>query len=176
VKPLDLDALTIVKYPDPVLKTVAEAVVDSGSRIEALAGRMIELMRRAEGVGLAAPQVGVSLRLFVCNPTGDEGDDRVCINPEIVESSGAEEAEEGCLSIPGVTVKMRRATQIVLRATGLDGKTSVVFGEGLTARVWQHEADHLDGRLIIDNMSTTDEITNRRAIKQLERDFATLRR
>lgn len=166
-----LDTLAIVLYPNPVLKRVAVAVEDVDADLTAFAKRMIVLMHRAEGVGLAAPQVGVSLRMFVCNPTGEEGDDRVCINPRIIETSGAEAAEEGCLSLPGVTVTMRRATHVVMQGIGLDGNSFELTGDELYARVWQHETDHLDGRLIIDSMSSTDEITNRRPIKQLEVDY-----
>ncbi len=174
VKLPKLDTLCIVRYPDPVLKRVAGAVAvgDVDADLAALAKRMIVLMHLAEGVGLAAPQVGVSLRMFVCNPTGEEDSDRVCINPRIIESSGAESAEEGCLSLPGVTVSVRRATRVVMQAIGLDGTPFELTGEELSARVWQHETDHLDGRLIIDSMSGTDEITNRRAIKQLESAYA----
>ncbi len=168
----NLDTLSIVRYPNPVLKRVAVAVEDVDADLTALASRMIVLMHRAEGVGLAAPQVGVSLRMFVCNPTGEEDGDRVCINPRIVESSGAESADEGCLSLPGVTVTLRRATHVVMQGIDLDGNSFELTGEELCARVWQHETDHLDGHLIIDSMSSTDEITNRRAIKQLEADYS----
>src|SRR3990172_2388298 len=101
--------LRIVLYPDPVLKKRGVEVGKFNADIAALAKRMLELMREAKGLGLAAPQVGVGLRLFVCNPTGEPGDDLVCVNPRFTELSGGEEKEEGCLSIPGVTVTMRRA-------------------------------------------------------------------
>jgi len=110
----------------------------------------------------------LSLRLFVCNPTGEPSDDLVCINPRFAELSGAEEKPEGCLSIPDVTVSMRRATHAELQAMDPDGRSFAVTGNELLARIWQHEVDHLDGRLIIDNMSETDEIANRKALKQLE--------
>lgn len=167
----DPSNLRIVFFPDPILKGVASEVKDYGEGIRALSSRMFELMHSEKGVGLAAPQVGVSLRLFVCNPTGEPGDDRVCINPRFVELSGAEEKEEGCLSIPGATVTMRRATHAVLHAINCDGESFQITGTDLEARIWQHEMDHLDGRLIIDNMSPADEIANRRAIKQLKEQF-----
>jgi len=141
------------------------------AEIAALAKRMLELMREAKGVGLAAPQVGVGLRLFVCNPTGEPDDDLVCINPCFTDLSGGEEREEGCLSIPGVTVTMRRATQVLMEAFDPDGNPFQATGTELRAIVWQHEVDHLDGRLIIDNMSATDEIANRRALKQLQDQY-----
>ena len=166
-----LDALSIAYYPDPVLRRVADPVEDVDANIAALANRMLMLMHREGGVGLAAPQVGVSLRMFVCNLTGEEDGDLVCINPRFTESSGAEAAPEGCMSLPGVTVTMRRAAHVVMHAIGLDGRPFELTGEGLAKRVWQHEVDHLGGRLIIDSMSTTDEIANGRAIQQLESNY-----
>jgi peptide deformylase len=179
----DPSRLRIILYPDPILKKRAKEVGKPAlslegfnADIEALARRMLELMHEAKGLGLAAPQVGVGLRLFVGNPTGEPGDDLICVNPRLAELSGGEEKEEGCLSIPGVTVTMRRATQVVLEAFDAAGKPFRATGTDLRARVWQHEIDHLDGRLIIDNMSATDEIANRRAIKQLQDQYRPPRR
>ena len=112
-----LDKLHIVKFPDPVLKKRGVDVTEFGPPLRALAERMLELMRQSEGVGLAAPQVGLSLRLFVCNPTGEPEQDLVCVNPTLTGLDGAEDGPEGCLSIPGVTVNMRRAVEITV---GLD--------------------------------------------------------
>lgn len=173
---IDPSKLEIVLFPDPVLKRVAAPVECIDDSIRGLVDRMFELMRASNGVGLAAPQVGVSKRLFVCNPTLEPGDDMVCINPEFVELEGQEGAVEGCLSIPGVSVNMRRGTRAVLRAANLDGEVFEYEAEGLPARIWQHENDHLDGRLIVDSMSTEDEIANRRAIRQLRDDFKRARR
>jgi len=170
-----IEKLRIVKYPDPVLKKRTGEVTEFTAGLRALADRMLELMRQAEGVGLAAPQVGVLLRLFVCNPTGEPGHDMVCVNPKLSRLDGADDAPEGCLSLPGVTVTMRRAVGVTLDACGVSGKPFRVPGEGLLARVWQHEYDHLDGRLIVDRMSETDQIANRRAIRQLKEDYAALR-
>ncbi len=167
----ELSRLRIVLYPDPILKKRAIEVANCDAAIAALAGRMLELMREAEGVGLAAPQVGLGLRLFVCNATGEPGDDRVFINPRFIERSGGEEKEEGCLSIPGATVHVRRATHVVMEASDAEGKPIRAAGDEFSARVWQHEMDHLDGRLIIDNMSASDEIANRRAVKQLKDQY-----
>ena len=166
--PRKLDKLRIVTYPDPILKKTCIEITDFGPRLKALADRMLELMLGAKGVGLAAPQVGILARMFVCNVTGEPDDNLVCFNPTFAELSGAGEAEEGCLSLPGVTVTMRRATHAVMRAQDATGSVFELTGEDLRARIWQHEADHLDGRLIIDNMSATDEIANRRVLKQLK--------
>jgi len=172
----DLDKLSIVYYPDPILRKVCEPVTEFGPELAALTERMLVLMKDGHGVGLAAPQVGIPLRLFVCNPTGEPGDDMVCVNPEFVELTGAEEKEEGCLSLPNMGVTMRRAKRAVMKLCDASGQERVQTGEDLLARIWQHESDHLDGRLITDNMSAADEIANRRAIKQLEADFEHRRR
>ena len=166
----------IVLYPDPVLKRACAPAESFGSELVAFADEMLALMRDANGVGLAAPQVGVSIRLFVCNVTGEPGDDLICVNPRFAELSGADEKEEGCLSIPGVSVTIRRATRAVLVAFDVAGSEFTRTGEDLLARVWQHESDHLDGRLITDNMSPTDEIANRRAVRLLRADHGAVRR
>ena len=172
----NVDKLQIVFYPDPILKRVCAPVEAFGSDLSALAEQMLRLMREVQGVGLAAPQVAVPIRLFVCNLTGDPHDDLVCVNPRLVELTDADEKEEGCLSIPSVSVTMRRARRVVMEALSLHGEPFRRTGEDLVARAWQHEVDHLDGRLITDHMSPTDEITNRRTIKQLEADYTGSRR
>jgi peptide deformylase len=129
---------------------------------------MLQLMREANGVGLAAPQVGVSLRMFVCNHSGDPEDDMICINPELTAPTPPAVAEEGCLSIPEVTVAVRRPEAITITARTPTGDRFERSSSDLLARVWQHETDHLDGRLIIDFMSEADEIANRRAINHLK--------
>lgn len=167
-----LDTLRIVNYPDPVLKKVCTPVTAFGPELRAFAERMLELMRAAEGIGLAAPQVGVPIRLFVWSVGGEPNQSGICVNPEFTALTGAVDGEEGCLSLPGVTVTMRRAQRAVMRAFDPEGNAYELTGEDLPARVWQHEHNHLDGRLIIDNMSTSDEIANRRAIKQLRAEYA----
>ncbi len=170
------DKLTIVNYPEPILHKVAAPVEEFNGALRQLAEGMVRLMHEAKGVGLAAPQVGHSIRLFVCNDTGEPGADVVVVNPQFAELTGGEEKEEGCLSIPGATVSMRRATRVVMRAYDLEGQPVELIGEGLRARVWQHETDHLNGRLIVDNMSATDELANRRALRQLRDEFSGGRR
>lgn len=167
----NLKSLSIVCYPDPVLKRKCDPVEAFEPGLRDLAVRMIELMRQAEGVGLAAPQVGVPIRLFVFSLAEEPGAEQVCVNPKLSALDGADEKEEGCLSIPGVMVNMRRATKAILDAFDLTEKPFRRVSKDLEARVWQHEMDHLDGRLVIDNMSATDEIGNRRAIKQLVADY-----
>ncbi|MEK6798580.1 MAG: peptide deformylase [Planctomycetota bacterium] len=176
MKRQDLSRLKIIHYPDPVLLASASPVRKIDDGVKALAARMLQLMHEAKGVGLAAPQVGRSVRLFVCNPTEEPQGDAVYVNPRFVELSGGELREEGCLSLPGVNVAMRRAMRAVMEALDLDGQPVRVEATELLARVWQHEADHLDGRLIIDSMSPADEIANRRIIKQLKDDYKPPRR
>lgn len=171
-----IDKLRIVNYPAPILLKIAAPVETFDSQLAALARRMFELMRQEQGVGLAAPQVGIGLRMFVCNPTGEPDDDAVIVNPHLVETNGAEEADEGCLSLPEVTVNVRRAKSVVLDAKDLHGSDVRLATEDLPARIWQHEVDHLDGKLILDYMSPSDEIANRRAIKQLKEDYKASRR
>ena len=170
--PEDIENLRIVRYPDPVLSQACSPLESFGPEVGRLAERMLELMHEARGVGLAAPQVGVSTRLFVCNPTGEEGEDLVYANPRFVELSGAEDREEGCLSIPEASVMMRRATHAMIEARDATGQAFTSSSDELAARVWQHETDHLDGKLIIDRMSEADEIANRRILKQLKEEYA----
>ncbi len=168
---VDIAQLAIVKYPAPVLRVKCAAVEVFDERLAALAARMRDLMLAAPGVGLAAPQVGVPLRLIVVSQTGEAEDARAYVNPEITEMSGSAEAEEGCLSLPNVTATMRRALTCSLRARDLDGGIVEVSATELEARIWQHEIDHLNGVLIIDRMGPTDKVAMKRAIKQLEDDY-----
>ena len=173
---IDLDQLKIVHHPHPALKKVCPPVTAFGPELRRLAERMLELMAKGAGVGLAAPQVGLEIRLFVCNLTSDSKDAFACVNPEFTELEGAEVCAEGCLSLPGVSVNKRRAARVVLEGFDVDGNPLKRAGEGLEARVWQHEADHLDGTLLIDRMSEADEIANRRAVKQMVDDYRSPRR
>lgn len=172
----NLDKLRIVYFPAPILNEVAEPVESFDDDLAALAERMLVLMHEGEGIGLAAPQVGLGIRLFVCNPTAEPDKDTVVVNPRVVEMSGGEEGQEGCLSLPGVTVNVRRATSVTMEARDLGGRRVRLRGDQIVARVWQHEADHLEGKLILDYMSPSDEIANRRAIKQLKDDYESSRR
>jgi len=164
--------LRIVFYPDPALRRVAEPVPAVNDEVRGIARRMIELMHEARGVGLAAPQVGLGWRLFVANPTGEPGDDRVFINPVLSEPSRQTEAhEEGCLSIPEVRGQITRPRAITITATDLSGQRFCLTSDELPARIWQHENDHLDGVLILDKMLRIDKLANRKLIKELEQGF-----
>jgi len=161
----------IVRYPDPRLRTKCAPVEDFDESLTALADRMLELMHAGNGVGLAGPQVGICRRIFVCNPTGEPDDDRIFVNPELSDLIGAVEAEEGCLSIPDVHVTVRRAKRCKIRAFDVTGAEVVCEGEDLLARIFQHEASHLDGGLIIDMMNGADKIVNKKIIADLEAQY-----
>src|SRR5215216_1116617 len=114
--------LQIIRWPDPRLKKKSEPVTAFDEDLRRLAGRMFDLMRECKGVGLAAPQVGRNIRLFVANPTGKPEDDKVYVNPLLSDAEGDEEAEEGCLSLPEVNVNIRRPTSKVrMQAQDLNG-------------------------------------------------------
>ena len=167
------DRLRIVTFPHPSLRRKAHAVETINDEVRAVAARMVELMHEASGVGLAAPQVDIPWRLFVANTSGDPGDDRVYINPALRDPAAETDARtEGCLSIPGVEGEITRPISITLEATGPDGELICDTSDELLARVWQHETDHLDAVLIIDRMTPVDKTANRRALKEMEAQFA----
>jgi len=172
IRQADLPSLKIIRYPDPRLREVSTPVEEIDDHVRRLADRMFALMLAAKGVGLAAPQVGVTVRLFVTSPTFQEQDRRVYVNPELISLDGQQEDEEGCLSFPGITSKIKRGHVATIRATNLDGQTFQETGEGLTARVFQHEMDHINGRLLIDRMGSVARLSHRRALADLEEQFA----
>lgn len=143
-------------YGDPVLRRKADPVVEFDAGLEALVAGMFECMYREAGVGLAAPQVGRSRRVFVVD-VAEDGRERVrraFVNPVIVEQEGRIVAEEGCLSIPGLRQDVKRAARVVVEARDERGEPFRVEAEGLLARALQHETDHLDGILFIDRLSS----------------------
>lgn len=165
---VDPALLRIIHYPDPVLRRPAEPVERIDETVRAVAERMIELMHEAEGVGLAAPQVGLSWRLFVARGEDQDDPTEVFVNPALELHRGALVArEEGCLSLPGITAEVRRPDTVTLSAVDLDGRPVQREQSGFLARVWQHEFDHLEGVLIIDRMSRMDRIATRKALKEL---------
>lgn len=168
----DIDALRIVHYPDPRLMQMCRPLDVVDAAVRRLAAKMFELMFDFHGVGLAGPQVGLTVRLFVASPTFDPSDLRVYINPRILSSEGSQDGEEGCLSFPGISCTIKRANIATIEATDLDGQVFQETGEGLTARIFQHESDHLDGRLLVDRMGSVAKLANRRALKDLEEEFA----
>ena len=166
------EQLKIINYPDPRLRKVSVPVEAFGPELRALAARMFELMREHRGVGLAAPQVGQNIRLFIMNHTGQPEDDRVFINPQLLEAEGADEAEEGCLSLPGINANVVRDKTLRIIACDLDGNPIDRKASGYEARVWQHEFDHLNGTLITDRMGAVAKMAARKKLKELEDQYA----
>ena len=138
-------------FGDPVLKQPARVVDEITPDLIPLVEGMYDTMARAEGVGLAAPQVGVRKRLFTYDLHDGDGPG-VVINPEIVETEGEIEWEEGCLSVPGFKFEIVRAERVTMRGIDLDGKEILLEGDDLLARMIQHEIDHLDGVLLLDRL------------------------
>lgn len=164
------DQLKLVHYPDPVLRSQTQVIETVNDQVRQVAAKMLQIMRQACGVGLAAPQVGLSWRIFVANPTGQPQDDQVFINPVIAHADrNLVEHEEGCLSLPNVTGMIRRPASVTVEALDLKGNRVSMTGQGLAARIWQHEQDHLEGILIIDRMTEIDRMANQSAVRDLER-------
>ncbi len=148
--------LEIRKYPDEVLKKKALRVENIDRSLQRLIDDMIETMYAAPGIGLAAPQVGISKRLVVLDVSlGEEKNALiVLINPEITDTEGFADSDEGCLSVPGYTSAIKRAERVTVKGLDRNGKPVQIEGDGLLARALQHEIDHLDGVLFVDRMSS----------------------
>lgn len=162
------EALKICKYGAEVLKARAAEVRDIDQRILDLAAAMARTMHQAPGIGLAAPQVGESLRLITVDLSvgEDPGELLVVINPRVVEAEGHETSEEGCLSVPGYSLPIKRSARLLLLGTLPDGRELRAEFDGLKARVLQHEIDHLDGVTIVDRVSTLKRSLIRKEISQ----------
>lgn len=149
---------------DPVLATRAREVTEIDGSLAALVEDMFTVMYAAPGVGLAAPQIGVSQRIFVFDSDEHAG---VLINPEITESDGEWEFVEGCLSIPGLHWPVIRPKQVLLRGLDLDGNVVEVEADELEARIFQHEMDHLDGVLLVERLDDEQRRDAKRALREL---------
>ncbi len=162
----------IVKYPEQVLLRPTRLVAEITHEIRALVEDMWETMYDAPGVGLAANQIGVGLRIAVIDTTSSQDPGMrkiVLINPEVLETRGRLNEEEGCLSLPGFTEIVLRPSWAKVRALDLEGKTFFAEGEGLLARALIHETDHLDGRVFIDRLSSLKRDLIRRKIRKRQR-------
>ena len=147
--------LSLRYYGDPILRQKATPVSEFTPELQELVLGMFECMYRAEGIGLAGPQVGVRQRVFVID-IGEEGAERVkraFVNPVLEEKSGSAVGEEGCLSIPGIRVDVKRSARVRVSAMDEHGRPFTLLAEGLLARAIQHETDHLDGILFLDRLS-----------------------
>jgi peptide deformylase len=162
-----MSQLEILTFPNPRLRQVAKPVTQVDDRVQRHIDDMFETMYAAPGIGLAAIQVGIPLRLVVID-VSEQHDQPLClINPEILAREGEEEMDEGCLSVPGFYETVRRAERVRVRALDRDGQPFELETDGLLAVCIQHEIDHLDGKLFVDYLSS---LKRQRIRKKLEKD------
>ncbi len=161
----------VVKFPDPVLARKGDRVQDFGPELAEFVADMFESMYAAQGIGLAAPQIGVSRQITVIDVSFKKNpDDKlVLINPEIILRRGEQYEEEGCLSLPDIREKVKRASWVKVRAQDATGKRFEVEGEELLSRALQHEIDHLHGTLFIDRLSRLKRDLVARRIRKLQK-------
>lgn len=166
--------MKIVRYPHPALRYKAQPVAAIDASLRRVVGQMLELMYANKGLGLAAPQVALPFQVFVMNTSGDPNkreDERVYINPTIVDRKGSVEAEEGCLSFPGLFQKVRRAKQVRVQAYDQHGEAIDRTINDMEARVVQHETDHLHGILYIDKFNPIGKLSSRAELTELEKNY-----
>ena len=150
-------AIRAMRYlPDPVLRQKAKKVSTIDNSIQRLINDMVETMQQVNGVGLAAPQIGVSLRVVVLQMPGEEP--VAIINPEIVKRSGEQEVTEGCLSVPGYAGEIKRSASVTVKGRDQNGKEMRIKADGLLAQALEHELDHLNGILYIDHLESEDKL------------------
>jgi peptide deformylase len=180
--PVDPSNLRLRLYPDPVLRQKAAPVPQVNEEVRKVAAAMIEVMRKEDGIGLAAPQVGLPWRMFVvdvppnekrsatADPPSATSGPQVYINPVLSKPTGdLETYEEGCLSLPDIRGDVIRPPTITITYMDIEGRQVTQTATGLLGRCWQHETDHLDGVLIIDKMTQIYRMKNKSAIRDLER-------
>jgi peptide deformylase len=163
--------LKIVHYPEPVLLEVGKPVENFDENLKKLVSEMFETMYSAKGVGLAAPQVAVSQRLFVMDCSGGEDETQkiALINPEIIHVEGEQYGDEGCLSFPGLYQKVQRSLRTIVRAQDVDGKEFELDVQDLPARCVLHETDHCDGIVFLDRMTSLKRQLAKQKIKRLQK-------
>jgi len=164
-------ARPIVIYGDPVLREISKPVEEITSEVKDLVAEMEATLKKARGLGLSAVQVGVPLRVFIVDLSAIDisAETRVYINPEVIETSGSMEFEEGCLSFPGIYQKLTRPDRVKIKATDESGNEFVQETDGIVARAILHEYDHLDGVLFIDHFSTLSRTLVDRKLKRMAR-------
>ena len=167
----EMAVLEIVKWPDKVLETPGDVVTEFDEQLKKLVSDMFETMYAAPGVGLAAPQIGVSKRLFVMDCSGgkDPAQRVVMINPEILAIEGDQTGDEGCLSFPGIFFPVKRSLRAVVRAQDIKGDVFELDGMELTARCMLHETDHCDGIVFIDKTTPLKRELVKRKIKKMQK-------
>lgn len=162
----------IIYLPDPRLRQVNLPITEFNDELETLIEDMFETMYDAKGVGLAAPQIGVNLRLSVIDTIGDQSQQLVLVNPEIIHQEGAMEYMEGCLSVPGAYEKVIRAHTVTIRALDRTGQSFEMTADGLLGECFQHEIDHLNGKLFIDQLSPIKQAMARKKLEKFKRQHA----
>lgn len=162
----------IVKYPDPILQKPGEPVTEFNDELQLLVDDMFESMYAAQGIGLAAPQIGLSKRLTVIDLSFKKNPEEkiVLINPEIIHKEGKQSEEEGCLSLPEIREKVSRSYKVRVRAQDVKGEWFELDGEELLARAMQHEIDHLDGILFIFRVSALKRDLLLRKIRKMQKN------
>ena len=165
---IDIEKCRLTHFPAGVLAERAKSVEKIDDNIRRLVDKMIDLMLKNKGVGFAAPQAGVSLRLFIISLDGNRENVRVFVNPIVTPSGELDAIDEGCLSVPGIYTKIRRYKKCKVTATDLDGNEFKDQAEGLYARALQHEYDHIEGMTIVNRMGQTARIAHRKQLKKLQ--------
>lgn len=168
---IDIEKCRITHYPAEVLAKAAQPVEKIDDSIRQLVEKMKDIMLANKGVGLAAPQAGVPLRLFIISLNGTKEGVKVYINPTVAPIGELAEIEEGCLSVPGIYTKIRRYKQCSVTATDLDGNKFTEEADGLYARCLQHEYDHIGGITIADRMPSAAKIAHRKQLKKLREQY-----
>lgn len=164
---VDVAKCKMTHIPADVLANEAKPVEEIDDSIRQLVEKMTEIMFANKGMGLAAPQAGVGLRLFIITLDGTRENVRVYINPTVTTAGDLEEKEEGCLSVPGVWTKIRRYKKATVTATDLNGNEFTEEADGIYARCLQHESDHLEGVTVVNRMGQVARIAHRRQLKKL---------
>jgi peptide deformylase len=162
--------MQIIHYPDQVLKRQSKPVREVDRDVLDRAHQMLELMYESDGIGLAAPQVGWSRRIITLDVDQDRKGERIFINPRIIEREGTAEGEEGCLSLPGMSLAVPRAERVTVAAYTPKGERVEIEADGLHAAAWQHELDHLDGLLIINRADPASVLAVNHQLRKLERE------
>ena len=175
IRTADLKSLEIIRYPDPRLREVCTPIEGVDDELRALIEGMFALMFESRGVGLAASQVGVAVRLFIASPTSEPDDCHVYINPRIISTDGTQNTEEGCLSFPAIFCNIKRSQTVTIEATDMNGQQFQQTCDELHSRIIQHENDHIDGLLLVDRMGSVAKLSHRKSLQALEEQFATSR-
>ena len=165
----------VVHYPEPVLRKRAEEVPEVDDAVRDTVAAMFQTMYEDKGVGLAAPQVGLRIRILVLNQTGDpeeKAEELALVNPTLVDRGGpATRMDEGCLSFPGIYAEVERPDRCTVRYLDLEGNQVEREFEGFPSRIVQHEYDHLEGVLLVDRMSPAEKVRNKAALEELVDDY-----